>query len=166
MRRGGGSSACTTIAMSVITTTQSRRHLGIGRRARPGVAETSYTSCLLFVLVLLLLPVWTAGGSNGVVITRAMSAASHHQNPDAKGMRDLIVTRDNLAVTNSENQFYFWYEELEEGDVAAVAEAQKNNAIRRWFVCKYDNTREQFCGSPPEESDVNNPNGQQGGMKR
>lgn len=107
-----------------------------------------------------------AGGGNRVIITRTMTAASHHQDPLATGLRNLTVSRDGLAVTNSDAKFHFWYEEAEEGTPEQKSDARQNNAIGRWFVCQYDNSREQFCGSPPPEGDVNNPNGQQGALKR
>ena len=62
------------------------------------------------LLAAMMLPL-TRAGLNSVNITRAMTTRATFQQPELEGLRDMVVTRDERAIINSDQKFTFWFEE-------------------------------------------------------
>ena len=108
-----------------------------GRRRR-------YSSALLLWSVVLIPTL----AINPVIITRHMCSRRTGQDPHLEGLRDMVVTRDEKAITNSESLFNFWYMEEENGDHDAIS----NNMHYRYFVCSYDHHAYALCDGVEPQS--------------
>ena len=100
-------------------------------------------------------------GINTVSFTKTMMSRATWQDPTRTGLRDFPVFRQGIAVTNSDTDFNFWYQES-----GTSTEAVQNNLVYRYFICKLDDSVFGFCGDAPNASSPYNPTALSGGFKR